>query len=321
MAKVVKSIRLSESMVKLLEDMGQFCNEQMGEGITTSKIYSLVLRTGIDDFWNQVEERLQYKDKANGQVISRADWDKWQELKLRGLAMQVSLDEELGKFFVDTYFDQREDKEKCLLKVNMKVKLEFDKSWQKRNKIELNWILEKCKIGPMIQTKEMGQSIFQKNAKVREGVLNIEMKCKRPLSCLWCVYYIKALLYWDVKFLSSYGIFVQEVVLGEEQEEKLNRLDNTHGTMGGENNVLNEHLKSMRIEEGFLELAQGLCDIETKLLGQTITLNGMLVSMLRQGTMSIIQMIKRLEKCVHNEIRIGGQEKEALSQWENWLMQ
>ena len=138
MAKVVKSIRLSESMVKLLEDMGQFCNEQMGEGITTSKIYSLVLRTGIDDFWNQVEERLQYKDKANGQVISRADWDKWQELKLRGLAMQVSLDEELGKFFVDTYFGQREDKEKCLLKVNMKVKLEFDKSWQK-NRIKLDF--------------------------------------------------------------------------------------------------------------------------------------------------------------------------------------
>lgn len=50
MAKVVKSIRLSESMVKLLDDMGEFYSEFIGEPVNTSQIYSKVLRLGIDVF-------------------------------------------------------------------------------------------------------------------------------------------------------------------------------------------------------------------------------------------------------------------------------
>lgn len=318
MSKVVKSIRLSESIVKLLDDMGEFYSNLMREPVSTSQIYSQVLRLGVDDFWNQVQEQIiqeqmAHKQKGKNEKKGERYLMEWQKLKLREQAIQISLDERLGRFFVDTYFSQ----EKGTEHYSIKVKLEFDKSWQKRNKIELNWILEKCKIGGMIEKKEIGQSVFQKNAKEREGILYLNMECAKPISDLWCIYYVKTLLNWDNGFLTSYGISVLDVEWVEEQRKK----ESTEENMLKKANVLNEKLKSLRVEEEFLEFIQNLCELESRLLGQNITLNGMLVSVIRQGALPMIQMMIRLEQCVHNEIRIGGCEREELEKWEAWFVQ
>ena len=312
MAKVVKSIRLSESMVKLLDDMGQFYGELMEKPVNTSWIYSQVLCLGLNAFWNQVEEYMLNQKEGKSEGKQERYLHEWQKLKLREQAMQISPDERLGQFFVDTYFGQERGTEHYLIKVSLK----FDKSWQKRNKIELNWILEKCKIGHMIQRKEISRSIFQKNVKEREGIVYLDMPCSKPMSDLWCIYYIKALLDWDNPFFSSYGICVPDVEWEEEKKKAEALAENVIKT-----NILNEKLKSLRMEEEFLEFAQNLCELESRLLGQNITLNGMLVSMLRQGTLSVIQMVTGLEQYVHNKIRINGQEKELLEKWETWFMQ
>lgn len=320
MAKVVKSIRLANSIVKLLEDMGQFYSEFVGEDISTSKLYSQVLCVGLNDFWDDVLCRMGQKDTEQSQEKQKEEnqWENakkdpgifWEELKLRAEAMRISMDEHLGQYFIENYFG----KESATHKNRIKVQLEFDKSWEKRNKIELNWILEKCKIGHMIQTKEIEPSLFQKKAKTRGGILHLAMAAKSGGDDSRSIYYVKSLLDWDERFLESYGVGVVDVSWEENHHENSKEEENIHGM-----DTRQEMLKSMRMDEQFLELAQDLCDIESRLLSQGITLNGMLNSMLRQGALHVIHMLMEIEKSVHKEIRIGGWEKESLQKWETFV--
>ncbi len=330
MAKAVKSIRISDTMISLLESMEEYYKILEEKPKSASQLYYDCLLYGADGILDRWQRAYGDKIKIGPDAIEKGQEPSitWYSMRIRAKALQVSLDPRMGYIFSEKFLsDMKGDKGN----IRFKVGLEFDKSWETRGHLEWKWILKKCCFAKYVTEQNVDMKKFKKNAKERLGTLIIELDGQfkgKTLSREWMLYYAKILLSCESIFLDEFGIAVKDVQWIEDDKQEATTESSVVAVISNDTESTadaepfsnpGDSLKSLRIDQEFLDKVQQMCDIEDKLLGQYVALNNMLVSMLRYGVMERIHMLQNIANSMSDALRLNGCEQAELQQLESWM--